>query len=68
MAIESNYKFSIVMLALITLLIVSTIILGDKYWLTPALEWTTVFCHMNYFSIINFTNPFYDSIHPFKGD
>ena len=67
-AIESNYKFGFVMLSLITLLILSTLILGDKYWLTPALEWTTVFCHMNYFSIMNFTNPFYDSIHPYQGD
>ena len=64
-AIDSNYKFSYVMLALITLLILSTVILGDKYWVTPLLEWITVFCHMNYFSVLNFTNPFHNSIHPY---
>ena len=64
-SIDTNFKFSYFMVAIITLMILSLKIFGDKYWLTPALEWLTVLCHMNYFSIINFTNPFYDSIHPY---
>ncbi len=64
-SINFNYRLSYFMLTMITLLSLSTIFFGPKYWVTPALEWATVFLHMNYFSIINFTNPFYDSIHPF---
>ena len=56
------------MLALITLLILSTVVLGDKFWATPTIEWITVLCHMNYFSIVNFTNPFMDSVQPFEND
>jgi hypothetical protein len=65
-AIDSNYKFSFFMVSVITLMILSTVIFDDKYWITPALEWLTVLCHLNYYSILNITNPFYDSIHPYR--
>ena len=47
------------------MLMISMGCMGSSYWVTPVLEWTAVFLNMNYFGLINFTNPFYDSIHPY---
>ena len=63
--IKLNYKLSYLMLGITMVMIMSTILMGTHYWLTPILEWVTVFLNMNYFSLLNFTNPFYDSIHPY---
>ena len=67
-AIDANYKFSFFMLALITIMILSAVIMGVKFWSTPLLEWASVFCIMNFFSILNFRNPFYNSVHQFSED
>ena len=53
------------MLTLIIAMIASTLILGTSFWATPVLEWTTVLLHMNYFTLMNISNPFFDSIHPY---
>lgn len=63
--ISLSKHLAIIMFSLVVLFILSQGILGSAYWTTPILEWSTVFLHMNYFSLINFTNPFFDSIHPY---
>ena len=64
-AIDLNHHISFFMLTLITILILCLITMGSNYWLTPVLEWSAVLLNMNYFSFLNFTNPFYNSIHPY---
>ena len=63
--IDMNRMLSYFMGTVILLFLISAVALGTECWLTAVLEWATVFLHMNYFSLINFTNPFYDSIHPY---
>ena len=63
--ITLSKNLSLGMASLIALLIASYLAFGSEFWTTPVLEWSTVFIHMNYFNMINFTNPFYDSIHPY---
>ena len=58
-------KLSYFMLSLVMLLLISIVTMGTGFWTTPVLEWTTVLLNMNFFTFINFTNPFYDSIHPY---
>jgi hypothetical protein len=62
-AIDLSYNLSYLMLGIILALIVSAVTLGTQFWLTPAIEWIAVFLNMNYFSFINLSNPFYDSVH-----
>jgi hypothetical membrane protein len=38
---------------------------GPFYWTTPILEWITVLMAVNFFTFTSFSNPYYDSIHPY---
>ncbi len=66
-AIDLSYNLSYLMLGIILALILSAVTLGTSFWVTPAIEWVAVFLNMNYFSFINLSNPFYDSVHQ-EGD
>jgi hypothetical protein len=38
---------------------------GSDFWLTPFSEWALTLIYVNYFSVLVFASPFYDSIHPY---
>ena len=40
-------------------------VMGSDFWLTPLSEWALTLIYVNYFSVLVFTNPYYDSIHPY---
>lgn len=61
--IDLSYNLSYLMLGIILALLLSAVTLGTSFWVTPAIEWVAVFLNMNYFSFINLSNPFYDSVH-----
>lgn len=44
-------------------MIFSTFYFGTNGRITPALEWFTAFYVINFYAIMAYTNPFYDSIH-----
>ena len=49
--------------------LVCLIVYGTSTRITPGLEWATVFYQVNFYSVMSFTNPFYESIHlPAKTD
>jgi hypothetical protein len=54
------------MLEIIILLLASAVMLGRQFWVTPAIGWTVVSLNMSYFSFINLSNPFYDSVNQEK--
>lgn len=43
-------------------LVVSTLVFGTSNRITPALEWICALYVINFYAIMAFTNPFYDSI------
>lgn len=53
------------LIGLITTFIVSIILNGSRGIVTPATEWTLVLIYLNYFGVLAFTSPYYDSIHPY---
>jgi hypothetical protein len=63
-----SYRLSYLMLGIILALIFSALTFGTEFWITPAIEWIAVYLNMNYFSFINLSNPFYDSVRPYKDD
>jgi hypothetical protein len=56
------------MLGIILVLIFSAMTFGVKFWVTPAIEWVAVYLNMNYFSFINLSNPFYNSVRSYEDD
>ena len=43
--------------------VISILVFGIESKITPGLEWGTVIYLVNFYSIMSFTNPFYESIH-----
>ena len=64
-AILLSYNLSYLMLGVILALLLSAVTLGTDIWITPAIEWLAVYLNMNFFSFINMSNPFYDSVRPY---
>jgi hypothetical protein len=56
------------MLGIILVLILCAMTFGTKFWVTPAIEWVAVYLNMNYYSFINLSNPFYNSVRPYEDD
>lgn len=44
-------------------MVFSTFYYGTTNRITPALEWACTFYIINFYAVMAFTNPFYDSIH-----
>jgi len=63
-----SYRLSYLMLGIIVALLISAVTVGTAFWVTPAIEWLAVYLNMNFFSFINLSNPFYDSVRPYEDD
>ena len=46
-------------------MLVSIVLTGANSITTPLFEWLTVLTQINFFCFMSFSNPFYDSVHPF---
>lgn len=44
---------------------ISCLFFGRDSWLTPFSEWVVTLIYVNFFSVLVFTSPYYDSIHPY---
>jgi hypothetical protein len=58
----NNMKW--IMLTVLLTLGFSAYVYGSGYWLTPASEWAVTLIYVNFFSVLSFTNKFYDTISP----